>query len=266
MHYRTAVAGLAAAVALSAFTIPATARADASDGDIQITEVVANGGKNIVLGTREVKKFTISVTAVDDSGIEVGDTFPTMWNGIIHRDDGLYEYYGLVMPDDIAGKCVDESFTTTTCTYKLEMDPRVDPQDNTTAGTWKVSAHSEANDGDYIDKDAAAKAKVLRNSKLKVNASPEPVKKNKAITVTGALTRANWKTFKYGGYTNQPVKLQYRKKGTGTYKTLKTVRTDSRGNLKTTTKATADGYYRYSFAGTYTTAAETAKGDYVDVR
>ncbi|WP_181786951.1 calcium-binding protein [Streptomyces phytophilus] len=264
MQHRTIVTGLAAALALSAFTIPATARADESYGDIQITEVVANGGKNIVLGTRDVKKFTISVTAVDDSGIQVGDTFPSMWNGLVPWE-GTYLYHGFVMPDDIAGKCVDESFTTTTCTYKLEMDPRVDPQDNTTAGTWKVSAHSEANDGDYIGKDAAAKAKVLRNSKLKVNASPEPVKKNKAITVTGALTRANWKTFKYGGYTDQPVKLQYRKKGTGTYKTLKTVRTDSRGNLKTTTKATADGYYRYSFAGTYTTAAETSTPDYVDV-
>ncbi|MFW6723184.1 hypothetical protein ACHZ98_24075 [Streptomyces sp. MAR4 CNY-716] len=52
MHHRTAAAGLAAAVALSAFTIPATARADESDGDIQITEVVANGGKGDYVDVR----------------------------------------------------------------------------------------------------------------------------------------------------------------------------------------------------------------------
>jgi hypothetical protein len=72
------------------------------------------------------------------------------------------------------------------------------------------------------------------------------VKKNTTITVTGALTRANWETYKYGGYTGQPVRLQFKKKGTGTYTTLKTVTTDGKGNLRTTTKATADGYFRYS--------------------
>ncbi|MFG3013809.1 hypothetical protein ACGFZB_25895 [Streptomyces cinerochromogenes] len=56
-----------------------------------------------------------------------------------------------------------ESLTTTTCTYTLKMNPRIDPQDNTT-GTWSVRAHALANDGDYITKDSAAKAKVLRNS------------------------------------------------------------------------------------------------------
>ncbi|SED74071.1 hypothetical protein SAMN05428945_5355 [Streptomyces sp. 2224.1] len=102
------------------------------------------------------------------------------------------------MPDNIAGKCARQSFTTTTCTYTLKIDPRIHPQDNTTAGTWTVRAHAPANDGDYLTKDSAAKAKVLRNSRLSVNASPEPVKKNKTITVAGALTRADWETYKHG--------------------------------------------------------------------
>lgn len=42
--------------------------------------------------------------------------------------------------------------------------------------------------------------------------------------------------------------------------------TDSKGNLRTTTKATADGYFRYSFAGTPTTPAVTSTADYVDVQ
>lgn len=37
-------------------------------------------------------------------------------------------------------------------------------------------------------------------------------------------------------------------------------------SLKTTVKATADGYYRYAFAGSGTSPAATATGDYVDVK
>ncbi|MFD7462659.1 MULTISPECIES: DUF5707 domain-containing protein [unclassified Streptomyces] len=262
MHHRTTVAGFAGALALSALMTPAAAQADDFSGDIRITKVVVNGGKDIVLGTTAVKTFTIAVTATDDSGIEAGNTFPIMYHTPLPDGDA----HGLVMPDDIAGDCVRQSPTTTTCTYTLKMNPRIHPQDNTTAGTWTVRAHALANDGDYYTKDPAAKAKVLRNSKLTVNASPEPVKKNKTITVTGALNRANWETYKYGGYAKQPVKLQFRKKGTSTYKTLKTVTTDSTGNLRTTTKATADGYFRYSFAGTSTTPAVASAGDYVDVK
>ncbi|MBQ0849454.1 calcium-binding protein [Streptomyces sp. BH-SS-21] len=262
MYHRITVGSLVGAVALSTLMIPATAQADDSSGDIQITDVVVNGGKDIVLGTTDVKTFTIAVTATDDSGIKVGDTFPVLW----HTRFPNGESYGLVIPEDIAGRCASKDSTTTTCTYTLKMNPRIDPQDNTTAGTWTVRAHVLANDGDYLTKDSAAKAKVLRNSRLTVNAAPEPVKKNKTITVTGALTRANWETYKYAGYTKQPVKLQFKKKGTSTYTTLKTVATDSKGNLKTTTKATADGYFRYAFAGTSTTPAVASAADYVDVQ
>ncbi|MFD3417195.1 DUF5707 domain-containing protein [Streptomyces decoyicus] len=262
MHHRTTVAGFAGALALSALTIPAVAQADDFSGDIKITNVVVNGGKDIVLGTTDVKTFTIAVTATDDSGIEAGRTFPVMWHTPLPNGD----YYGLVMPDNIAGKCVRQSLTTTTCTYTLKINPRIHPQDNTTAGTWTVRAHALANDGDCITKDSAAKARVLRDSRLRVNASPEPVKKSKTISVAGALTRANWETYKYGSYTKQPVKLQFKKKGTSTYKTLRTVTTDSKGNVRTTTKATADGYFRYSFAGTSTTPAVASAADYVDVK
>ncbi|MCW8101741.1 calcium-binding protein [Streptomyces tauricus] len=254
MHHRITVGSLVGAVALSTLMIPATAQADDSSGDIQITDVVVNGAKDIVLGTTDVKTFTIAVTATDDSGIKVGDTFPVLWHTRFPNGDS----YGLVIPENIAGQCVSQDSTTTTCTYTLKMSPRIHPQDNTTAGTWTVGAHVLANDGDYLTKDSAAKAKVLRNSRLTVNASPEPVKKNKTITVTGALTRANWETYKYAGYTKQPVKLQFKKKGT--------VATDNKGNLKTTTKATADGYFRYSFAGTSTTPAIASAADYADVK
>ena len=62
------------------------------------------------------------------------------------------------------------------------------------------------------------------------------------------------------------MKLQFRKAGSSTYTTVKTIKTNSTGNLSTTVKASVDGYFRYSFAGTSTTPAVNAAGDYVDVR
>ncbi|MFD1660479.1 hypothetical protein ACFSL4_20265 [Streptomyces caeni] len=46
----------------------------------------------------------------------------------------------------------------------------------------------------------------------------------------------------------------------------KTVCSDKYGNVKATTTAKYDGYWRFSFAGTTTTPAVNATGDYVDVR
>ncbi|MGY0060584.1 calcium-binding protein [Streptomyces sp. LZ34] len=264
MRKRATVAAVASALALSAFVVPGAAQADEAVGDTEITKVVVNGGSNIVLGTTNPKTFTIAVTATDNSGIKENYTFPVLWHGPGQKmpDDP----YGLVVPDDVSGDCVAHSTTTTTCTFTLTMNPRIDPQDNTTAGTWKVRASASGNDWDYVSKDVAATVKVRRYAKLTVNASPEPVKKGKTLSVTGKLTRANWETYKYAGYTGQPVKLQFRKKGTNTYTTVKTVTTGTGGALKTTVKAATDGYWRWSFAGTSTTGTATVTADYVDVQ
>ncbi|MGW5125942.1 calcium-binding protein [Streptomyces sp. NPDC004069] len=264
MRKRVTVSAVASALALSAFAVPGAAQADESVGDTKITKVVVNGGSNIALGTTNANTFTIAVTATDDSGIKKNYTSPALWYGPGQKmpDDP----YGLVLPRDVSGKCVDHNATTTTCTFTLTMRPRIDPQDNTTAGTWKVRASMVGNDWDYVSKDVAATVKVRRYAKLTVKASPKPVKKGKTLTVTGKLTRANWETYKYAGYTRQPVKLQFRKKGTNTYTTVKTVTTGTGGALKTTVKATTAGYWRWSFAGTSTTSTATATGNYVAVK
>ncbi|GHD57221.1 hypothetical protein GCM10010317_044640 [Streptomyces mirabilis] len=53
---------------------------------------------------------------------------------------------------------------------------------------------------------------------------------------------------------------------TGACTTVKTIKTTSGGALKATVKASVDGTYRYAFAGTSTTPAVNATGDYIDVR
>jgi hypothetical protein len=75
-----------------------------------------------------------------------------------------------------------------------------------------------------------------------------------------------WDDNAYHGYADQSVKLQFRKAGTSTYTTVKTVTTSSTGTLRSTVTASADGYWRYAFAGTTTTASAKAAGDYVDTK
>jgi hypothetical protein len=62
------------------------------------------------------------------------------------------------------------------------------------------------------------------------------------------------------------VKLQFRKNGTSTYTTVKTIRTVANGDLKTTVTATADGFFRYVFAATATTSDAFAAPDFIDVK
>ncbi|MYR80547.1 calcium-binding protein [Streptomyces sp. SID5466] len=228
-----------------------------------IKKVVVNGGKDIVVGTKSKQKFTIAITASSPSGI--ADAFAYLWHGHIDEIDGF------LGPTQKFGNCkVSADPTTSTCTVSVTVDPQSDDlYTSSLAGTWKVAAGALADTGsenDFIWNETQAKTRVQRFSKLTVNASPEPVKKGKTLTVTGKLTRANWDTNTYKGYTNQPVKLQFKKKGAKSYTTVKTIKTSSTGTLKTTVKASADGYWRYSFAGTSTTPAVSAAGDFVDVK
>ncbi|WP_435223518.1 calcium-binding protein [Streptomyces sp. Tue6028] len=254
MRKRTTTVALLAAFTAAGAALAPAAFADGSQGDTKITKVVVNGGKSVVIGTTAVKTFTVSVTATDNQGIEGAELS-------LHGPN-----YGLLTTSSV--KCVAADATTSTCSGSFTVDPQMFDVLNDQAGTWYVDAWVDAkgDDSNFIWKEKAGSFKVQRASQLTVNASPEPVKKGRTVTVTGKLSRANWETSKYAGYTNQPVQLQFRKKNSSTYTTLKTVRTDSTGNLKTTTTATVDGYYRYSFAGTTTTPAVNATGDGVDVQ
>ncbi|MFB7459921.1 MULTISPECIES: hypothetical protein [unclassified Streptomyces] len=180
--------------------------------------------------------------------------------------------------EDLAS-CSVTSETTATCKSKIDIYPADGDLDNIDAGTWRAGAFAVALNGQdpmsrdfdlsqvgYAEKGALGTTLVQRNSKLTTSAKPKPVKKGKTVTVTGKLTRANWESGKYSVYKGQAVKLQFKKKGTTTYKTLKTVKANSAGTFKATTKATADGYYRFVFAGNSTTPAVNAAGDLVRVK
>ncbi|KUF19745.1 hypothetical protein [Streptomyces silvensis] len=284
MRIRATVAALSGTLALSALAVPAAHAGDgsaaprlaasvaggseaaggqraAAAGDIKVTKVTVNDGKDVSIGTTAKKRFKLAFTATAPSGIDVTSGF--LWLG---RDVDSAALITPATPAEYNPTCVDVNATTSTCTLYVTADPS--RLRNSGAGVrWNAWAAVTDNEGKQVElEDLKSDVRLQRASRLTVNASPEPVKKGKTITVAGALTRANWDTKKYAGYTKQSVKLQFKKKGTSAYTTVKTVKTDTKGNLRTTVKASVDGTFRYVFAGTSTTPAVTSAGDAVDVR
>jgi hypothetical protein len=129
-----------------------------------------------------------------------------------------------------------------------------------TSGTWRwLFAQSGTSSAAISTGDGVT---LLKASKLTVNASPEPVAKGAELTVSGRLTRATTDAATtFAGYAGQPVKLQFRKSGSTTYTTIKTVSTNATGYLSTTATANAAGYWRWSYAGSDTVASVNAAGD-----
>ncbi|WP_128375017.1 DUF5707 domain-containing protein [Streptomyces cavernae] len=279
MRIRATVAAVTGALALSAFAVPAAQAAedpgvaalakvpsaalgpaDEQIGNTKITSVTVNGGKPVAVGTAK-KKFTVTMTATDNSGIVFGSFI--LWHGSSFSESGLD---GSIISEQEEAKCKKVSATKSTCSQTFVADPEFDLYRNSLAGGWKVWALAAAKDGDGVQKDKAKTFSLKRAARLNTNASPELVAKGRTITVTGALTRVNWETAKYGGYGSQKVQLQFLKKGTSAYQTVKTVTTDSKGALKTTVKASADGYFRYNYVGSSTTGAVVSGADFIDVK
>ena len=286
MRIRTAATVLSGAVVLSGLVLPGAAQAAEHPGAVTDLRVLAsqsvrpqdalggttfkngvvNKGKDIVLGVTGKKAVPVTFTAFDEEGVAITQAF--LWQG---TDSSSTDTITGGLESDDYPTCTEtpvENGYSYSCKTVFTIDPAVAFKDgNGIAGTWKLflGAYDLYANASYDDD--VARTKIKRAAKLTANASPEPVKKGKTITVTGKLSRANWTTGKYAGYATQPVKLQFRKKGSNTYTTLKTVKTGSNtGALSTTTKAGSDGFYRFVFAGTTTTGSATAPGDFVDVR
>lgn len=279
MRIRASVAVVTGALALSALAVPAALAddnntvssftrsveadvavdpADAVSGDTTISNVVVNGDKAVVMGATTKNTFTVSFTAKDDSGI--AGAAAILWHGSTF--DNLD---GGVVPNEDEALCAKVNVTTATCKQTFTVDANYDLI-NKLAGGWKVWAIAQGTDADYVQQDNVKGFSLQRMSKLTVNAAPEPVAKGKTITVTGALTRADWESNKYAGLSGQSVVLQFRKAGTTNYTNVKGIKSATGGALKTTVKASTDGYYRFTYAGIASTAPVSAAGDYVDVK
>ncbi|MFF1293361.1 MULTISPECIES: hypothetical protein [unclassified Streptomyces] len=270
MRYRAtlaAVSTVTGALALTALAVPAAQAATTAGPAVTFSALTVNSGKNIVVGATTQVTVTATYTVTKPATLAASSfqTGPVLYRGAtlgLDSDD--------VLLGDDPGACTASSSTVLKCTAKIQFRPDSTDEEgdlvNAEAGSWKLGALAADDNGGLTWQGGLGTTKLQRRATLTVNASPEPVRKGKTITVTGKLSRANWETNKYAGYATQPVKLQFRKKGSTTYTTLKTIKTTSTGNLSSTVTASTDGYYRYSFAGTTTTPSVSATGDYIDVQ
>ncbi|OIK03001.1 hypothetical protein BIV25_00560 [Streptomyces sp. MUSC 14] len=246
---------------LAAAPSVAAAPADDVQGDTKVTKVTVNADTDLVVGVGK-KTFNIYVTANDPSGIYTAGAF--LWHGTTL--DGDNPDVDGVLATDQEATCDKWSATAATCKITITVDPAGDLYDSSLNGRWNVSAWAVGNDSDYIQKNTYKNHWVKRAASFSgFNASPEPVTKGRTITVTGTLNRASWTYLKHYGYGSQSVQLQFKKAGASSYSTVKTVTSSSSGYLKTTVTASADGTWRFHYAGNSTSSAADAY-DYVDVR
>lgn len=267
-----AVATLVGALGLSVLNASA---AQAADTGITVSAIVINNGKPIVVGTtKEVEppiRFDIALpSGYTTSNPSRYDAYPFLYRGSIKTAADTGENF--IQPGSYT--CYETDSKHAHCEGNLYIDPHPSQEhvdSNSDATTWKVGvslklwkADGGLKTGELETRSATAQLK--RAAKATTNASPEPVTKGKPITVTGKVTRANWSTKKYDAYSGRTVSLQFRAKGTDSYKTLKKATTSSTGGLKTTVTASVDGYYRWVYYGNSTTGVATSAADYVDVR
>ncbi|PTH88199.1 hypothetical protein C9J60_15170 [Streptomyces sp. A244] len=266
-----AVATLVGALGLSVLNAPA---AQAADTGITVSDIVINKGKPIVVGTTQTVEPPINFNIVLPSGYSTSDpsrydAYPFLYRGTIKTAADTGENF--IQPGSYT--CYETDSKHARCEGNLYIDPHPSQEhvdSNSDATTWKVGvslrlwkADGGLKTGELETRSATAQLK--RAAKVTTNATPEPATKGKPITVTGKLTRANWSTKKYDAYSGRTVSLQFRAKGTDTYKTVKKATTSSTGGLKTTVTASVDGYYRWVYYGNSTTGVATGAADYVDV-
>ncbi|MFJ6654962.1 hypothetical protein ACIQNG_01135 [Streptomyces sp. NPDC091377] len=267
-----AVATLVGALGLSVLNAPA---AQAADTGITVSDIVINNGKPIVVGTSKEVEPPISFSIALPPGYSTADplrydAYPFLYRGSIRTAADTGENF--IQPGSYT--CYEIDSKRADCEGHLYIDPHpaqehTDSNSDATAwkvglslSLWKADGNPKAQELETRSKTAQLK----RAAKATTNASPEPVAKGKPITVTGKLTRANWSTKKYDGYSGRTVRLQFRAKGTDTYKTVKQATTGSTGGMKATVTASVDGSYRWVYHGNSTTGATNGAADHIDVR
>jgi hypothetical protein len=143
------------------------------------------------------------------------------------------------------------------------------PYSNSEAGTKSAVAGAYNDDLQITEKSWGSAFHLLRRTAWQnksFNASPEPVRKGKPVTLKGRLLVANWDTGHYQAARVVSVKVQFRTPN-GSYKTVKTgVRTDSKGWVNTRVTARQTGVWRLVYGGNAGAGSATTTGDAVKVK
>ncbi|MFD9001970.1 hypothetical protein ACFV0T_13510 [Streptomyces sp. NPDC059582] len=252
-------AAFSAVLAVVALAVPAAAQ---DDSVTKFWNIDVNHNRDYTVGVEAARKrvFTIGATVSDPNGVR-SVSFELRHGEEPAKADGL-----MVGRAD----CSKIDATTSYCEALLTADPNVNLHDNSVAGLWYLTPVAVDGDGNVTRADGlyhAYFARIKRDAYVSQTvATPQPVKKGKSLTVKAQMTVASWEKHKNVPLIGHQVLLQYRKGTSGPFVTLKKLKTDRNGWATTTVKATADGAYRYNFAGTSLTTASIGWADYVDVK
>ncbi len=227
--------------------------------------VTINGGKPIVVGGKDPVTVPVTAEIQEDSG------------GFATIDAKLVVDGQPFCPEgetDHNMSCVQTTSTVSTCTGTAVISPGL--LYNSSTGPVYLGIFGYAYDGaqylqytsyiNYEDRPGRS-VPLLKQTTLTGNASPEPVRKDGTLTVTGQLTRSDWQSWDVDGnaipvgYAGQSVRLQFKKSGATSYSTVKTATTDADGKLRTTVKATASGAWRWAFSQNSTSSAAVSTSD-----
>ncbi|MFD7879822.1 hypothetical protein ACFV5G_38060 [Streptomyces sp. NPDC059766] len=250
-------AAFSAALAAAVFAVPAAGADQNSDTGLWNFDVNRDRDHTVGIDAARKRGFSVFATFTDPSGVR-SVSFELRHGEDPAKADGL-----------MVGRahCVKLNETTSHCDALLTADPNVNLRSNSLAGLWYATAVVVDGDGNVTRKDGPYLAYLKRNTYMSQTvATPQPVKKGKSLTVKAQMTVASWDKHKNVPLAGHQVLLQYRKGTTGPFVTLKKIKTDLNGWATTTVKATADGAYRYDFAGTSLTQAAAGSADFVDVR
>jgi len=266
------VATLVGALGLSVLNAPA---AQAADTGITVSDIVINKGRPIVVGTTKEVRPSVTFKIALPAGLSTANPSGYTAHPFIYRGDrtkAVDTGDGYIGPGIYT--CFEVDARHARCEGEFHIDPhpsRKQVNTNAAATAWKVAvvmrlwkASGGLKTEEYETRSTTVQLK--RAARATVAATPETVTKGRKVTVTGRLTRANWSTKTYGGYSGRTVSLQYRASDATSFKTVKKVTTSSTGGLNTTVTASADGFYRWVYYGNSTTDAVTTSAVYVDVR
>jgi hypothetical protein len=277
VYVRTGRRTAAAATFVGALTLTVLGApaAQAQDTGITVSNIVINKGKPIVVGTTKVVEPSLTFSFTLPPGYSTSDpsrydAYPILYRGDLEQAADTGENY--IGPSGYT--CYEISSKKADCEGSLYIDPhpsRDMVDSNSDATKWKVAVTLrlfKAN-GQLAAEERekrSATVRLKRAAKVTMNATPEPVTQGGKITVTGMVTRANWNTKKYGPYGGRTVTLQFKEKGTDSFRTVRKVIANSTGKLRTTVTAAVDGSWRWVYGGNDTTGAAASGADYVDVR
>ncbi|MFB4306811.1 hypothetical protein [Actinomadura sp. GTD37] len=98
------------------------------------------------------------------------------------------------------------------------------------------------------------------------NAAPEPIRKGRALTLSGRLIRVNNLGAGYTSYSGKTMRVYFRLKGAKTWTYMGSTKTARDGRFRKAFTAKRDGTWRAYFPGTSNFDRQKSRDDYIDVR